>query len=956
MKNVLSIICFVGCLTAAAGAGEIVNFIYNGANSLFSRTANVNVDGEMTWSFSDEVPLGGAASAEGNSSTDVYGGVSVTWESAGPASLFVRYAAIVTGDYAGGLQVRALSGDTYDRAVGIFAWPRSVFTGGDGRYLFTTNDQLSAVFAIQASLGECDIRFAVKTSSGWFVSEQTWDRTADSAQLVNPLSENWAPVNTSDYTIGSFFPLSLSDVRGVGLYFDVKGIDPEMPAAQIRVGNFRATAAKVVPSFTVSGDFGRNLTDENINYSGTGAAPAAGTFWNNLIFNAASVGVVFTNLLASDGVTETALYVETISGFQAARSSKTGNTLQQDRVYSTNDGSVAVMQFGGLDSSLEYDVYLYGSDFDTRFTIDGVSETVDGTVGDTVIWTEGAEYVLFPDTVPDSSGCITVSMQDVQEVFKGGIAGFQIVYTSSAGGDQPPEQISSGPVNVYGFTNQVSIELTDFFYDLEDESSTLVFALDSNSSTSLVETVQISLSQMDLMLVPGAAGDAQITVSVSDSASNTLVGTIGVHVERTGLKAWKHDRFGAAQVENPALENSLWGDAADPDGDGLANLVEYALMLNPSSIDSGLPGFSIDGNNLFFQRSEKLGQGGYGLHVLASKSLNKDSWFVLNEEDAVLDTSGGLQFCRKALTNEYESLYMKLAVRPQDEVTAWASGAMAPYNVRTNIFYKIAGGQWLQMLLVMPSVQVYERAPVMIYTHGGGWGSGDRFKMFNTTTAETLQILSSNGIACASIEYRLVQEGISTAYDCVVDCKDAARFLVKHADEFGIDPDRIGTWGGSAGGHLCLMTALAPDSEFPGDSNLTGIEPEFRCVASYFPATTFVDTNVLVGSNFESPSRFISFLGGPYDENMDLVELLSPAEHLTPTSPPVLLLHGTADTVLPYTNSVYMAGVAQNVGADVSLLTVTNGEHGLSGVDLSPTLSEVNRLAAEYIMEKLLAP
>jgi acetyl esterase/lipase len=275
------------------------------------------------------------------------------------------------------------------------------------------------------------------------------------------------------------------------------------------------------------------------------------------------------------------------------------------------------------------------------------------------------------------------------------------------------------------------------------------------------------------------------------------------------------------------------------------------------------------------------------------------------------------------------------------------------FGGETNIVYKTVNGEALDMILFLPKLGKQAKSPVMLYTHGGGWGGGDKYAIFGNPFQETLKRLLENGIACATIEYRVTREGISTAFDCVVDCKDAARFLMKNAERYGLDPDRIGVWGGSAGGHLSLMTALADNALFPGDEALKGYNPKFRCVASYFPATTFEKPELLKGSNFERPQRFIPLVGGLPDEKRDLVKLLSPVTHLKKDSPPILLLHGDKDTVLPISLSTYFIGQANELGADARLLTVKNGGHSFNGGPIDPTMPEINRFSAEFIIKHL---
>ena len=126
--------------------------------------------------------------------------------------------------------------------------------------------------------------------------------------------------------------------------------------------------------------------------------------------------------------------------------------------------------------------------------------------------------------------------------------------------------------------------------------------------------------------------------------------------------------------------------------------------------------------------------------------------------------------------------------------------------------------------------------------------------------------LNQNGIACVSIEYRLANGGKATAYDSAADCKDAIRFLAKNAEKYHLDPGRIGVFGSSAGGNLCLVTALGDDKDYPCDPALNGSGARIRCVAAYYPLTSFVNPEVLKGSNFERPERFVPILGGNLED------------------------------------------------------------------------------------------
>ncbi len=272
---------------------------------------------------------------------------------------------------------------------------------------------------------------------------------------------------------------------------------------------------------------------------------------------------------------------------------------------------------------------------------------------------------------------------------------------------------------------------------------------------------------------------------------------------------------------------------------------------------------------------------------------------------------------------------------------------------KKDIIYKTIDGDTLDMIMFFPSVKKYPKSPVMLYTHGGGWGGGNKYNISRTAFIGTLRILLENGITCASIEYRLTRVGKSTAFDCVVDCKDAARFLIKNAGEFGIDTERMGVWGGSAGGHLCLMTALGRNKDFTGDELLKSYNPKFVCVASYYPLTSFTNAELLKGSNFENPKRFIPIFGGLLSDNITLAKSINPVELLKKKSPPILLLHGEKDKVLPISQSQLLVERGNIVGADVRLITIKNAGHSFNGEHISPTIDVINQISADFIIKAL---
>ncbi len=293
-------------------------------------------------------------------------------------------------------------------------------------------------------------------------------------------------------------------------------------------------------------------------------------------------------------------------------------------------------------------------------------------------------------------------------------------------------------------------------------------------------------------------------------------------------------------------------------------------------------------------------------------------------------------------------------------LSAFISNAQSPKEIEKlkqlkskTVIYKTVDGDTLDMILFFPETTLSSKMPVMIFIHGGGWGGGNKYKIAGAPFFGTLKALLDNGIACATIEYRLTTRGKSTAYHCVVDCKDAVRFLMKNSDEYSLDVNRMGVWGDSDGGHLCLMTGLAQNSSFPGDESLKKYKPRFKCIASYYPLTSFIHPEFLKGSNFEKPERFIPLLGGLLSEKQKLAKMLSPVEWISKKSPSVLLFHGEQDKILPIRQSTYLEEVGKEKGADIQLLRIKNADHSFNGENPLPSVEEINKIAAAYLIEKL---
>jgi acetyl esterase/lipase len=187
-----------------------------------------------------------------------------------------------------------------------------------------------------------------------------------------------------------------------------------------------------------------------------------------------------------------------------------------------------------------------------------------------------------------------------------------------------------------------------------------------------------------------------------------------------------------------------------------------------------------------------------------------------------------------------------------------------------------------------------ERAPVLVYIHGGGWVIGDKRQQGIPLMHELVQ----RGWVCVAINYRLSPRATWPSH--IVDCKRAVAWVRQHIAEYGGDPDFIAVSGGSAGGHLASLLALTPDeSEWqPGFEDLD---------ASVDACLPFYGVYDMTGD----PERSGAYGPGMLDllerrvmkarrsDNPVLFEQASPDRRVTPSAPPMFVCHGTNDTLVP---------------------------------------------------------
>ncbi len=225
--------------------------------------------------------------------------------------------------------------------------------------------------------------------------------------------------------------------------------------------------------------------------------------------------------------------------------------------------------------------------------------------------------------------------------------------------------------------------------------------------------------------------------------------------------------------------------------------------------------------------------------------------------------------------------------------------------------------------LYVPEKAASQPRPAVVIVHGGGWRGGDKRR--NQWWRIPAQYAHDDYVAI-SINYRLTDEAPWPAQ--IEDTKAAVRWLRANAEKYGVDPDRIGAYGNSAGAHLVALLGLVKKS-----AGLEGSGPnqdQSSLVQAVCPSATPTDF-LNWGKPDDLPARLAkSFFAGPPDTLKDRARQASPISYVAADAPPFLLIHGTADRTVPKIQSYTFAKALREAGAkQVRYMIFDNETHGV---------------------------
>jgi acetyl esterase/lipase len=267
------------------------------------------------------------------------------------------------------------------------------------------------------------------------------------------------------------------------------------------------------------------------------------------------------------------------------------------------------------------------------------------------------------------------------------------------------------------------------------------------------------------------------------------------------------------------------------------------------------------------------------------------------------------------------------AAQPQKQPAKLPEGV----ELLRDVQYGMGGGRPLKMHILRPKTAPRELMPVVVWIHGGGWQAGNK-----DSGIRLLAPFAGRGYFCASIEYRLSGEAKFPAQ--IEDCKCAIRFLRAKAKQFHLDPDRIGVWGASAGGHLvALLGTSAYVKELEGQGGWPEYSSRVQAVCDFCGPT---DLARLAAKSKNANNPITKLLGGPPAEHKKMADLANPITHVTKDAPPFLIVHGDEDTTVLPAQSEMLRDTLKKVGVPVTLHVAVGQGHGLGGAEITRVVQE----------------
>ena len=272
---------------------------------------------------------------------------------------------------------------------------------------------------------------------------------------------------------------------------------------------------------------------------------------------------------------------------------------------------------------------------------------------------------------------------------------------------------------------------------------------------------------------------------------------------------------------------------------------------------------------------------------------------------------------------------------------SWTRSDLAKFSdIKRDITYCTANGVALKLDMYSPLGKGEGPFPAAVYIHGGGWTAGD--KANGEGLPDAIELVG-RGYIVTSVNYRLAPQNKFPAQ--IEDVKCAVRHLRANAAAYHLDPNRIGVWGTSAGGHLAALLGMTTLRDgFEGTGGFAGQSSRVQSVVDMFgPAD-------LKAEFAPANQRIVQMVFGASSSDDPVIVKASPVSYVSGAAPPFLLLHGTLDRLVAPAQSRELYERLTAAGAKATLVMVANAGHSFvpMGGPISPSRAEISRMVGDF--------
>ena len=261
-----------------------------------------------------------------------------------------------------------------------------------------------------------------------------------------------------------------------------------------------------------------------------------------------------------------------------------------------------------------------------------------------------------------------------------------------------------------------------------------------------------------------------------------------------------------------------------------------------------------------------------------------------------------------------------------------------PPHVQQDVPYAAVGGRALLLDIYQPGEPRSDLQPAVVLLHGGGWTSYDKSAM-----REVGIFLARAGFVAFAVDYRLMKGNENLWPAQLDDAQRAVRWIRAHAGKYGVDRDRIGAFGYSAGGQLAALLGLE-DTRDNSDPALARYSSRVVAVVDISGPSDFTTNR-----DAESDAFLTTFFGGDYVQKGDIWRDASPVFHISRKAAPFLIVHGIRDANVPFAQAQELCDKLKQARVHVEFLKLDEGHDFESPDSYKRLTQETRNFLAQYL-------